>query len=233
VKEACVAKKDDEIGMDRRGFLQCMAWVGTGAAWTMSSGVLKGLPLGQAGRAAMAKGAGADGLRFVQISDSHIGFDKPANTDVTATPIARCITLCEQGGVGVASLRNLSPPHVGKMQRGNRLITSGKRTDLDVPEGDGELLVLKPEVSFRESRIVNIERRLAIQDDHDVIPLRRDLIMIPLIRIEPVIPRGFRNAHDSAGVVASRLLFPNLHLVAARFLAGNGRTHRCWHPRHT
>ena len=25
------------------------------------------------------------GLRFVQISDSHIGFDKPANTDVTAT----------------------------------------------------------------------------------------------------------------------------------------------------
>jgi Icc protein len=27
----------------------------------------------------------AAGLRFVQISDSHIGFDKPANTDVTAT----------------------------------------------------------------------------------------------------------------------------------------------------
>jgi Icc protein len=31
----------------------------------------------------MSHGAGA--LRFVQISDSHIGFDKPANTDVTAT----------------------------------------------------------------------------------------------------------------------------------------------------
>jgi hypothetical protein len=97
---------------------------------------------------------------------------------------------------------------------------SGKRTDFDVPEGDGELLVLKPEVSFRESRIVNIERRLVIQDDHDVVPLRRDLIMIPLIRIEPVIPRGFRSAHDSAGVVASRLLFPNLHLVAAAFPGG-------------
>src|SRR6478672_5473598 len=39
-----------------------MAWVGTGAVWTMSGG-----------------------LRFVQISDSHIGFDKPANTDVTGT----------------------------------------------------------------------------------------------------------------------------------------------------
>jgi 3',5'-cyclic AMP phosphodiesterase CpdA len=32
----------------------------------------------------MSHGSGA-GLRFVQISDSHIGFDKPANTDVTAT----------------------------------------------------------------------------------------------------------------------------------------------------
>jgi len=33
----------------------------------------------------MAHAAGGGGLRFVQISDSHIGFDKPANTDVTAT----------------------------------------------------------------------------------------------------------------------------------------------------
>src|SRR5260370_30741687 len=62
-----------------------MGWVGTGAVGTMSSGVLKGMPLGQAGRGAMAHAAGSGGLRFVQISDSHIGFDKPANADVTAT----------------------------------------------------------------------------------------------------------------------------------------------------
>jgi len=85
VKEACVAKKDDDRNVDRRGFLQCMAWVGTGAVWTMSSGVLKGMPLGQAAHGAMAHASGGGGLRFVQISDSHIGFDKPANTDVTAT----------------------------------------------------------------------------------------------------------------------------------------------------
>ena len=85
VKEACVAKKDeDKNNMDRRGFLQCMAWVGTGAVWTMSSGVLKGLPLELAGPKGMAH-ADSGGLQFVQISDSHIGFDKPANTDVTAT----------------------------------------------------------------------------------------------------------------------------------------------------
>jgi Icc protein len=61
-----------------------MAWVGTGAVWTLSSGILKGSPLGQLPRAPMMA-HGESALRFVQISDSHIGFDKPANTDVTAT----------------------------------------------------------------------------------------------------------------------------------------------------
>src|SRR5437660_3176481 len=61
-----------------------MAWVGTGAVWTLSSGILKGSPLGQLSPASMmSHGDGA--LRFAQISDSHIGFDKPANTDVTGT----------------------------------------------------------------------------------------------------------------------------------------------------
>lgn len=61
-----------------------MAWVGTGAMWTMVSGVLKGVPLEQAARGAMEMG-GMSGLRFVQISDSLIGFNKPADADVTAT----------------------------------------------------------------------------------------------------------------------------------------------------
>jgi plastocyanin len=63
-----------------------MSWVGTGAMWTLAGGVLKGMPLERAAGGAMGHGAGmGGGLRFVQISDSHIGFDKPANTDVTAT----------------------------------------------------------------------------------------------------------------------------------------------------
>src|SRR5947209_6844870 len=53
----------------------------TVAVWTMAGGVLKGTPLEASARATKMNG----GLRFVQISDSHIGFDKPANTDVTAT----------------------------------------------------------------------------------------------------------------------------------------------------
>jgi 3',5'-cyclic-AMP phosphodiesterase len=80
-----VKQNDDGRTWDRRGFLQCMAWVGTGAMWTSAGGVLEGMPIEHAARGAMGHGAGIGGLRFVQISDSHIGFDKPANTDVTAT----------------------------------------------------------------------------------------------------------------------------------------------------
>ena len=69
-------------GVDRRGFLKCKAWAGTGLVWTMSGGI----PVSRA----FAKTYGKDtnraaDLTFVQISDSHIRFNKPANPDVTAT----------------------------------------------------------------------------------------------------------------------------------------------------
>jgi 3',5'-cyclic AMP phosphodiesterase CpdA len=51
----------------------------------MSGGILKGSPLGQAAQAMINAHAVSGGLNFVQISDSHIGFDKAANPDVTAT----------------------------------------------------------------------------------------------------------------------------------------------------
>jgi len=69
-------------GVDRRGFLRCMAWAGTGAVWTMSGGVLSSKTFDQmSGHHAGAAGE----FSFVQISDSHIGFNKEANKDVTAT----------------------------------------------------------------------------------------------------------------------------------------------------
>ena len=76
---------DDQKELDRRGFLHCMAWVGTAAVWTLSGGVLKGMPIEQAVRNAAAKGRRPAGLQFVQISDSHIGFNRPENPDVTET----------------------------------------------------------------------------------------------------------------------------------------------------
>src|SRR5271166_2194813 len=64
-------------GVDRRGFLRCMAWAGSGVVWTMAGGVPTSKLLGQA--------AMHEGFQFVQISDSHIGFNKPANADVSGT----------------------------------------------------------------------------------------------------------------------------------------------------
>src|SRR5690242_7857790 len=71
----------DDDGVDRRGFLKCMAWAGTGALWAMQGGVLRSIPLG---RDPAAAAFGGD-LFFAQISDSHIGFSKEANPDVSAT----------------------------------------------------------------------------------------------------------------------------------------------------
>src|SRR5438270_761315 len=70
---------DNNDGVDRRGFLQCMAWAGTGVIWTVGSGILSSQAFGQKMMAANGE------LHFVQISDSHMGFNKPANTDVTGT----------------------------------------------------------------------------------------------------------------------------------------------------
>ena len=73
----------NEDGVDRRGFLKCMAWAGTGVLWSITGGVLKSQTLSQLSDSG-ALVAGAD-LSFVQISDSHIGFNKEANKDVAAT----------------------------------------------------------------------------------------------------------------------------------------------------
>ena len=68
--------------VDRRGFLKCMAWAGTGALFVMQGGVLKSSSL-----STVLKGmpAPAGELSFVQISDSHMGFNKAANPDVVGT----------------------------------------------------------------------------------------------------------------------------------------------------
>jgi 3',5'-cyclic AMP phosphodiesterase CpdA len=73
-------------GIDRRNFLSCMAWAGTGLLWTMAGGV----PTSKLFAATGGSGAAAHGERgtdfsFVQISDSHIGFNKAANQDVAGT----------------------------------------------------------------------------------------------------------------------------------------------------
>src|SRR6204780_2144402 len=72
----------NQDGIDRRGFLTCMAWAGTGALCVMQGGVLKSYSMSRISEL----GPKASGeLSFVQISDSHMGFNKAANTDVVGT----------------------------------------------------------------------------------------------------------------------------------------------------
>jgi len=87
IVDAQPESSSDSDGINRRGFLRCMAWAGTGLVWTMAGGVptsrLFASPTeqAQAGDHSRARA----GFSFVQISDSHIGFNKAANQDVAGT----------------------------------------------------------------------------------------------------------------------------------------------------
>jgi len=79
-----MARRDrDDTGAnpDRRQALECMVWAGTGVVWTVSGGVPCSLGL-LGSKPAMAADSS---FSFVQISDSHIGFEKPANPNARAT----------------------------------------------------------------------------------------------------------------------------------------------------
>jgi hypothetical protein len=69
---------NEENGIDRRQALECMMWAGTGVLWTVTGGVPSSALLGSA-QAAEA------GFSFLQISDSHVGFDKAANRNALGT----------------------------------------------------------------------------------------------------------------------------------------------------
>src|SRR3954454_15612235 len=97
-------------GVDRRGFLKCMAWAGTGLLWTIGGGVPASRSFGQ------GVGRSAGGFSFAQISDSHIGFGKePYKRSVVATleeAIGRINALAERPDflIHTGDLTHLSTP---------------------------------------------------------------------------------------------------------------------------
>ena len=95
--------------MNRRGFLECMAWAGTGVVWTAAGGILSSHVL-----PAEAADAAAGNFSFVQISDSHVGFKGEANKDATVT--------LQQS---IAKINTLSAPpafivHTGDLTHGQK-----------------------------------------------------------------------------------------------------------------
>ena len=71
---------DHEKGPSRRKVLECMTWAGTGVLWTVAGGVPTSLGIIDEALAQQSKG-----FTFLQISDSHMGFDKPANPNTKGT----------------------------------------------------------------------------------------------------------------------------------------------------
>src|SRR5262249_42713413 len=76
-----MSESDRDDGLSRRKVLECMTWAGTGVLWTISGGVPHSL--GIMGEAAAAEESKA--LTFLQLSDSHVGFDKPAKPNALGT----------------------------------------------------------------------------------------------------------------------------------------------------
>ena len=131
--------------IDRRGLLHCMAWVGTGVVWAMAGGVPRSLRIEEAGAADLA------GLSFVQISDSHIGFNKDANTDVPGTlkaAIARIRSLPQAPSflLHTGDISHLSKPE--EFDLADQLIGEARLQAFYVP-GEHDMLVDQG-ASYRE-----------------------------------------------------------------------------------
>src|SRR5262245_27729349 len=67
-------------GPNRRKVLECMTWIGTGVLWNVAGRVPSTLGIIDSALAQQPKG-----FTFLQISDSHMGFDKPANPNTKGT----------------------------------------------------------------------------------------------------------------------------------------------------
>src|SRR5437764_15345288 len=80
---AYIAHDHQHDGIDRHGFLKCMAWAGTGVVFGVVGDRVVTTALADVVQGKAAAPAAA--FSFVQISDSHIGFHKAANKNVIGT----------------------------------------------------------------------------------------------------------------------------------------------------
>ncbi|HXW72345.1 MAG TPA: metallophosphoesterase [Methylocella sp.] len=132
-----MADEETNDAISRRGALECMIWAGTGVLWTLAGGVPHSSQLLGAG-AAQASQKKPSGFSFVQISDSHIGFNKPANPDPAGTlkeAIVKIAALPKNPSfmIHTGDITHLSKP--GEFDDAQQIIGSAK---LDVHYVPGE-----------------------------------------------------------------------------------------------
>ncbi len=147
-EEVMTGKVKDEIlydhnhdGIDRRGFLKCMAWAGTGALCVMSGGVLKSYSLSLLPELNPKEAMGE--LSFVQISDSHMGFNKPANPDVAGTLKAavdkiNALSAAPEFMLHTGDISHLSKPE--EFDTVDQILKSAKPKDVFYVPGEHDVL---------------------------------------------------------------------------------------------
>jgi 3',5'-cyclic AMP phosphodiesterase CpdA len=79
-----IAVSNDKLLQSRRSVLKCMAYGGAGTLFVLAGGVFTPVDLAMADEYGRGSAKLAKPL-FVQISDTHIGFNKEANPDVNGT----------------------------------------------------------------------------------------------------------------------------------------------------
>ncbi len=136
-----------EDGTTRRKVLECMTWAGTGLLWTVSGGVPRSLGLVDG-----AMAAEASGLTFLQISDSHMGFDKPANPNAKGTleeAIGRIKAIPQRPAfmIHTGDITHLSK--AAEFDDADKIISDAK---LDVHYVPGEHDILDEEAKFYKER---------------------------------------------------------------------------------
>jgi len=141
-------KKNDDLlhdhnhdGIDRRGFLKCMAWAGTGVFCVVQGGVLKSYSLSRLSQ--MDKTGLKGELSFVQISDSHMGFNKPANPDVAATLKAavdkiNALPTAPEFMLHTGDISHLSKPE--EFDTANQILKAAKPQDVFYVPGEHDVL---------------------------------------------------------------------------------------------
>ena len=138
---------DRGTGVSRRKILECMTWAGTGVLWTIAGGVPR--TMGIIGETMAAE---PSGLTFLQISDSHVGFDKPANPNVIGTleeAIGKINTLPAKPSfmIHTGDISHLSKP--AEFDDAERIISQAR---LDVHYVPGEHDLIDEEVKLYRER---------------------------------------------------------------------------------
>ena len=134
-------------GPSRRKILECMTWAGTGVLWTVVGGVPRSIGIIDTAQAQSVKG-----LSFLQISDSHVGFDKPANPNAIGTleeAIGKVKTLPARPAfmIHTGDITHLSKP--SEFDDADRIISQSR---LDVHYVPGEHDFLDQDVKLYSDR---------------------------------------------------------------------------------